>query len=258
MANHYRLLLALLALTLLLPMAFAADPVMLFTHNLRQDSTSNMTAAVDFNAMKNYVVMVGGPAGETAWVLFSKNMDEMLSGACGNIMKKDKTTECSPGNLSLYMTRNFTNKDGYYSFEVTGEFPYRTYKLTVNRIPMDRFGRSLQSGFSLSNRTMPLSDAGVIDLRKDNSAVAKGYQVIGFGIQYVANMPGEVTSATAGSYNAAIGGSTASYDLVGVMENSAPLVVESRELNLLLIFLLAGGLLLVFLVLVFFAGKKKK
>jgi hypothetical protein len=190
--------------------------------------------------------------------LFAKNIDDMLSSACSNMMKRDKSTECSSGNLSLSMTRNLTNKDGYYNFEVTGEFPYRTYKLTVNRIPMDKFGRSLQLGFNPSNRSLPFSDASAIDLRKDNSATAKGYEVIGFGIQYVVNMPGEITSATAGNYTAMVAGSTASYDLVGVMNDSAPLKVESRELNLLLISLLAGVLLLIFLVMAFFAGKKKK
>jgi hypothetical protein len=50
----------------------------------------------------------------------------------------------------------------------------------------------------------------------------------------------------------------AAFNLVDVMADSSPLVVESHELNLFLITLLAGVLLLAFMTFAFLGGRKKK
>jgi hypothetical protein len=225
-----------------------------YTQKVDYDGKSVISNTIDLSVVKGYYKQFGFNSEEE----FAANITSFSQEACGKIMKKDKTIICIADGLTITLNRNFTSKEGYYSFAVIEGVPYKIYRLTVNKIPADKFGKSAQ-GLTFAGYSEP-GMVNPIDLKKkeENSVSAQGLGAIpGFSFTYSIELPGEVTSATAGTYQADISGSTAKFDMVKVMANSAPLVVESRELNVFLIAAGFGFFLLVLLAAMFFMMKKR-
>lgn len=218
------------------------------------EGKSVISNVIDLSSIKGYFNQLGFDSEEQ----FSSNITSFSIDACAKITKKDKTIDCTVADATITLRRNFTSKDGYYTFSVIEGVPYKVYRLTVNKIPVDRFGKAAQGLKFLS-----YSEPGMvnpIDLKKkeDNAISAQGFGAIpGFSFVYQAEVPGEITSAYAGDYKATVSGSTASFDLVKVMGNSSPLIVESRELNVLLLVVGFGFAILVILAAMFFTGRKR-
>ncbi len=218
------------------------------------EGKSVISNIIDLSTIKGYYKQLGFDSEEQ----LAQNLTSFSNDACAKIMKKDKTIECSVGELTIELQRNFTSKEGYYTFSVIEGVPYKIYRLTVNKIPVDKFGKAAQ-GLKFLSYSEPGMTA-TIDLKKkeDNAISSQGFGAIpGFSFVYEAEVPGEIISATAGTYMAGVSGSTATFDLVNVMENSSPLVVESRELNVLLIAAGLGFAVLVGLAAMFFMMKKR-
>ena len=261
--------LSLLALSLVLLVSgfVAAEQgqyLLVFDQQVSQDSSALYTGTIDFSAFSSYFSALGSASSAEAEQKFKDNITQLLPLACEKVKKKDKTFECETDNLSLVLRRNFTANEGYYTFEVTGEFPYRTYRVIVNKIPLDKFGKVLQQSLGKGSSETEtafsvFSEAKAIDFKKteDNALSSAGFKMLGLNLLYNVEMPGEITSATSGGYNAVVSGSTAGFNLVDVMENSAPLVVESRELNVFLFVMIGGVILLVLLTLAFLNSRKK-
>ena len=134
------------------------------------------------------------------------------------------------------MKKEFTTKDGYYTFEAKEGIPYTTYTLKVNKIPVDKFSKELQAqqkiiAASPYGSGIPLKMTA-IDLRKaeDTSIAAQGLeQVQGLGLIYSVEMPGEIVKAEAGNYFAAVSGNTAEFDLLSVMKIPPHLLLNPRR-----------------------------
>ncbi|MFA6530835.1 MAG: hypothetical protein WCT31_03830, partial [Candidatus Micrarchaeia archaeon] len=115
-------------------------------HQVVYDSGSSViTNTIDFSTMSGYFTVIGGNIAAEVGQKFMDNMALILPNACEKIVKKDRTIECSYDGLTLSMKKNFTAKDGYYTFESEEGLPYKKYRLTVNKIPVDKFGKPLQS-----------------------------------------------------------------------------------------------------------------
>lgn len=232
-----------------------------FTQKMERDGTSVVESRTNLVQYPGYLKLINDEfkkkdvAGEIGVV---------IENVCKGIEETDPLTKCNVEDLSLIMKKEFTIKDGYYTFEAKEGIPYTTYVLKVNKIPVDKFSKELQA----QQKTIAASQYGsgiplkmtAIDLRKaeDASIAAQGLeQVQGAGLIYAIEMPGEIVKAESGAYNASITGNTAEFDLIDVMKNSSPLVVESQEINVLWIVIILGTIALVVVGYSFFAGQKK-
>jgi hypothetical protein len=91
-----------------------------------------------------------------------------------------------------------------------------------------------------------------------NSEVVAALRLIQANITYTVVMPVAVSEAGAGNASGSIDGSSASFDLVEVLDASKPITVKSRELNLGYLVAIAGVVVLVALALSFFGMKPAK
>lgn len=238
----------------------------LLTVYQKVDSNSNsiITSKVDFSALASYFYVLSPDFSFELEQKFKESLSEILPGFCEKIYKKDKNTACTAEEYSLSLSKNFTSKEGYYTFEKTGEFPYKTYRIVVSRIPLDKFGKLYQYGLGTGSEESEaafsmFSSSKMIDLKKkdENAITAQGMEMFQFSFNYEIEMPGEITSANAGSYSGLVSGSKADFNMIEVMKNSSPLVVESRELNIFVIVIGLGVLLLALVSFMFFKFNKK-
>lgn len=245
----------------LLPASSFSSATIDFHQYITDSGVSVITNTIDFSTMSGYFTVIGGNFAVEVEQKFLDNMAFIMPSACDKITKKDRTIECGYDGLSLYMRKNFTAKDGYYSFETEEGLPYKKYKLTVYKLPVDKFGKPLQSILQdpdVGDTVSIVSSASAIDLRKseDNAISASGFELLKIGVEYRVAMPANVESAYAGNYTAQIDDNVANFDVVSVMKDSAPLVIISKELNLLLISVSICVILILLVAFLFFFGRK--
>lgn len=224
-----------------------------FTQKVGIDGTSIIEDKLDFNSMTGFYKELGFNSEDA----LRNNLTSIVTNYCDKIATKDKTIGCVADGLTITLSRNFTSKEGYYTFEANDGVPYKTYKLTINKIPMEKFGKAAQ-GLKFGTYFDGSGIAKDIDLRKtdENAVSAQGLAgVPGLQLEYSVEIPGEMTSATAGNYSAKITDNKATFNVVDVMASSAPLVIESKELNVFLIVVVVGVIVLLLLAFVFFSFK---
>lgn len=232
-----------------------------FTQKMERDGTSVVESKTNLVQYPGYLKLIND---EFKKKDVTGEIAALLDKVCQGIAEKDPLTKCNVEDLSLVMKKEFTTKDGYYTFEAKEGIPYTIYTLKVNKIPVDKFSKELQAQQKIIAASPYGSDIplkmSAIDLRKtgDTSIAAQGLeQVQGVSLIYAIEMPGEIVKAEAGAYFAGISGNTAEFDLLDMMKNSSPLVVESQEINVLWIVVIIGILALVVVGHLFFASQKK-
>jgi hypothetical protein len=149
---------------------------------------------------------------------------------------------------------------GYYSFESAYGIPFTTRTLVVGSIPNDRFGQSLAAILAGANITtgQETGAADALDLRdKTNPESAMYLEKFRANLTYSIVMPSDISGADAGNYTAATDGSTATFDLVQVLERSSAMTVASREINSPAIVVIAGVIVVAGLALAFFTSKPR-
>jgi len=152
---------------------------------------------------------------------------QRMSDVCAGGFK----TPCSVDAVkrTVHMQDTFSEKDGYYSFKADYGFPSIRYVVTVNSLPIDRFGYDLDSLLSAANATKGAS-AGTIrslELNADNSKTAAQLAQIGTNISYTIVMPDYIDQAPEGTVN----GKRVVFDVVTLMGREGPVTVASSELN---------------------------
>jgi len=131
--------------------------------------------------------------------------------------------------------------------------------LTVKKIPTDKFSRSLERILREAGVVEGSGSAAeAIDLLNDNSKEAEFLRKFNVNIVYTIEMPAGITEATAGDVSGAIDGTSVSFDLLEVMENQAPIVVKSSQLNTSYVIIAAAIVVLAGLAMLFRGSKKKR
>lgn len=229
-----------------------------YTHNVDKNGNSEISVVMDFSKLPFYASQFGKTKDQSKSVL-----SKALAEACENTAKIDKSTECSVQDDKVLMKKSFTDKDGYYTFEVNEGIPYRTYRMIIYKIPSESFAKLLYptakkytSDFlSADIEGVPL----IIDLRKkqENAITASGLKLLpDFDYTYEVQMPGEIINSYYGNNSVQSSGNKVKFNLVQVLEKSEPLVIESKEINILLIGLIIGAIIIIGLWLSFFSKQK--
>jgi len=166
---------------------------------------------------------------------------------------------CSVEGNVITITEEF-QPGNYYTFTAESGFPFTTYTFQQNKIPTDVFSESLDNVLKAAgaiNKTGKAAD--VLDLtdREKNVQSAVFFRKFKANITYVINMPGGISEAHAGDVNAEVEGSSATFDVVALMEESEPVTVKSGELNLGLLVLVAGVIVVGALAISFVRSKAK-
>ncbi|MBI2079936.1 hypothetical protein HYT84_04160 [Candidatus Micrarchaeota archaeon] len=231
-----------------------------YYQKIDRDGTSKVTLTSDFSKLPFY-----GSQIEKSEEDVNTLTEQALSEMCENAKKLDKTITCNIKDPKIIeMEKDFDVKDGYYVFEVNEGIPFNTYRAIIYKIPSDQFGRAVYptaKGYLsyLSNTAFPQSPSA-IDFRKkqENAITAAGLKdIIAFEYTYTVEMPGEVINAYAGETIAKVKGNTAEFNVVEVLQKSEPLVVESREFNIVWSGLIIGIIIMLGLAFSFFFMKEK-
>ena len=173
--------------------------------------------------------------------------------------KSQKRVVCSVDAPGKSVTMNDTfEPGGYYEFTSDYGLPFITHTLTISKIPTDRFSSILDSILVGANVTSSSGgSSGAIDLADSatNRGNAKVLRQLRANITYTVIMPMPVSGAVSGNMSGAVSGDQASFDLVGVLEQSKPIVVKSEEPNLGYITVIIGVVVIIALAVSFMSSK---
>ena len=183
----------------------------------------------------------------------------MLSTVCSSGKNAlPEGTECSVDGNKITLRRSFTPQDGFYTFEASGS----KYKVEVKKIPIKSFSKPNAGTTDSSGGLGGLGSGESKDIdftdKIGNAQTAIGFQTLKMNMTYIVEMPAGVTKATAGKYNAKIEGNKAIFDLVQVLGDSEPLVVEAEGGTSTMMLVIAGVVVLAVLLLLWFFVFNKK
>jgi hypothetical protein len=160
-------------------------------------------------------------------------------------------------NKTIVVSERF-GTGGYYSSETDYGLPFITQTVSIERIPNDRFGSTLE--IILSSADITGAESGTVsalNLRdKSNQETAMYLKKFKANLSYTVVMPAAVFSASAGNYSAQIDGQYARFDLLKVLDQSQPMRIASREINSAAIVAIIGLIVLAALALTFFGSKR--
>jgi len=163
------------------------------------------------------------------------------------VCKADPSLDCSLQDTILTMNMDLEDGNDYYAFQTDNGFPFVTTTLTISKIPSDLFDARINSILLQSKLVSDEGSAKPIDLseKSANRAKAEALKRSGFEVMYSVQMPN---------------GQLNSYDLVAILEDSKPLIIQTQEINSWTIVLLLGIGLVAFVAYTFFgnrSGRKK-
>lgn len=218
-----------------------------------KSGNSEIQYAIDFTPMVTLLASQSGLPTDELMQNISKGIIEI----CVNTTQANPSTSCTADGAKMVLKRPFA-PGGHYTFATESGIPYIVYKVNVNKIPSDQFNvdlSSLSGGLGGEEQTQEAIDLNAKDKNKLTAAQMK--VLTGFEIKYTVEMPGEITKAVAGNTQATINGTKASFDVLKVMEDSAPLTIEARELNMVVVLGVGLVVVLVILAIAFFMFKKQ-
>ncbi len=192
--------------------------------------------------------------------VFSSQLTSDALGKMAALCKSDRDLDCDVDVANKKVTiREKLSPGAYYSFSSDYGLPYVTHTMVVNSIPSDRFAADLDK-LLLGAGVTDSSGGGVdsIDLR-DKAANNKSVYYLKLfraNITYTITMPLEIAEAKAGSVAGEIGGDSVTFDLVRVMEESAPITVRCTELNLGYLVGIGGIIVVAVLAALFISSRK--
>lgn len=160
----------------------------------------------------------------------------------------------------IKITESFSS-GAYYSLVGDYGLPDTTYTLVISKIPVDKFTQKLEKILVATGEGTPNEDnVNAIDLRDKatNAQSAALLKTFLAEITYVVEMPSEIKTAYAGNVTATVVGSTATFDVVSILEDSEPMVIVSRETNYGYLVAIAGVIVLIVLAYVFMASSRPR
>ncbi|HSB47383.1 MAG TPA: hypothetical protein VLD37_05190 [Candidatus Bilamarchaeum sp.] len=163
---------------------------------------------------------------------------------------------------TVTITESFS-PGGYYTYSSEYGIPEVAYTLTINKIPNDKFASSLSKLLIAANISGAAEGAGSVNPidfedEANNREAAGILRQIRANLTYTIVMPFDVDEAHAGNITGTVSGKTVTFDLVSLLQESKPIVVRSRELNLGYIVLFIGLIAVAALAFSFFWSKPMK
>ncbi len=227
-----------------------------FYHKIAKDGKSEFQVTYDVSQILA-LTMQNQPPG-TSIDTITTNMSTSLNQLCDEIKKNDLNIECTVDALKITIKRAFSPGDGFYTFSIESGFPTTIYKVVVNKIPLSKMialqpDQQTATGVEMAS----VHDIDFSD-KETNKFWSQGLDPDNelIKITYIVEMPGEVTKAEAGTYKADITSSKATFDLVQVSNDSAPLIIESKETNMVMILLIAFVVIIIIIAIVFYISRR--
>lgn len=183
------------------------------------------------------------------------SLRKQMQDTCESIATSKTGTSCKVDNNTMILTRSLTVADEY-AFQSQMGLPYNNYKITVNKLSFNKFIPAKQKNeaglFGVFAQPIDMTE------KEQNKAFATKLKQLNISVQYDIEMPGEIVSASAGKAKPVINGNTVSFNLADALENSAPMEIESQELNVAPLLLILLVLVVAALAYLFFTTGKKK
>jgi hypothetical protein len=230
----------MMALLIVLALSFSTMDRM-YVQDIRPDGSSTIQKTMDLS-------------------IFANKLSASSFQAMADFCARSSQVSCSVDAASKTVTIKESLASGsYYSVNSEYGFPFITQTLTIDRIPNDMFGASLNTILAAANITAPDQSAvQALNLHDDNNASASVLKAIGANYTYIVTMPSSVSEARSGGYNAAIDGDSATFDLVQVLSQSQPMVLVSGQINSFVVVIIIGIIVLGALAYSFFGSKPSK
>jgi hypothetical protein len=208
-----------------------------YVHIVNQDETSSITQITDL----------------AIYGLFDSSMPTKMADTCKKVSEPDIDCTVTGNRLNLNTTMNKNN--GYFTLENDYGFPYITYTLTINALPNDKFHAAMIKASGVSTQA---AESQNLSKKEDNKILSSQLKAMNMELNYVVALPGELISATAGSYQANISNGSALFVMSDVFADSEPLVIKSKSLNLGALAMLVGVVFLVVLAYLYLKSKQRK
>ncbi len=190
------------------------------THKQNSNGSAEVTQTTDFSGLVSATEGLGDLGGEnndsitTTSGLSSSDFED----TCDEV---EEGVECTVDVEKSIVTlkKTFTSENAFYTFETESDFFTKNHKLTVDELPnFKKEGVEEADGAP----TGKITDT-------TNLEQAKLLQTYGVEMTYIVEMPGKITSAE-GSEE--IEKNVATFDLLEMMDDGEPIVVESKETGL--------------------------
>lgn len=187
----------------------------------------------------------------------STNSVSLLSETCYNVSKSNPDIKCNYSNSGVItLTKTFKPKEAFYTFETKDDFLVKKYRLTIDQLP-DLGEDTSNVDSSTSQYLSQYTSNGKVTLNGSGSKMtASVLKVAGVEYEYRVSMPGDITKAkNAKKFDKSI----AVFDVIELMEDGKPIVVESEEINWLVVAFLAfmGFVLLAAIALIIVLGLRR-
>lgn len=217
------------------------------THTQYADGSAQVTHQTDMSSLYSLLESYGSSYG----LAYASNLTTALEKPCETTKFNYADVTCTFEENILTLSKRYKPGESFYKFEVKEELLTKSYRLTINQMPdlengsaLDLnslygsgYGNSYNSDYnSLYSKNYYFSDP-------ENSALIPIMKLYGMEATYTITMPGEIKNTSGGK----ISGSQVTFDVLEVMKDRKPIVVESQEYNLFFI----GGVII--LVIIFFA-----
>jgi hypothetical protein len=169
------------------------------------------------------------------------DIDAAFALACANITKQHPEVKCTPGSGGVIsLQRTYGPSNAFYKFETKDDIIMTEYRLTVDDLPQMYDASSLGSSASSMSQYSDYTSAAIT--APGSRASASILKASGAKYEYDISMPGSITSAPgAKSFNS----TGATFDVLQMMDDGKPIVVESQEINWLVVAVLAAIALVV-------------
>lgn len=194
--------------------------------------------------------------------IFASQLSDEAFVKMDNYCKTTTEMVCSidVNNKIVRITESFSS-GAYYSF--TGDYglPDTTYTLVISKIPVDKFTQKFEKILVATGEGTPSGDSGnAIDLRDKtkNAESATLLKTFLAKLTYVVEMPADIEMAYAGNVTATVDGSTATFDLVAILDDSEPMIIVSKETNYGYLVAIAGVIVLIALAYAFVASSRPR
>ncbi len=228
----------IIALLIVMALSFATVDQS-YVQDISADGTSSLQKTMDISIFSNQL---------------SNSTLLAMAAFCSSTTK----VACSVDTVSKTLTIKETLPPGsYYSVETQYGFPFITQTVTIDRIPNDMFGDSLNTILAASN----ITTSGVVqalNIRDNNSASVAALRALNANFTYTVEMPASISTAQSGAYAAAIQGTEARFDLIEVLSQSQPMVVVTSQINAFAVVGIIGVIALAALAYSFFSMRPAK
>lgn len=225
-----------------------------YYHKINPDGSSTISQTTD------YAKVI---ASETE---NGKNSQKLLDSAELAFARVCSTTkmECRYDESSITLTDTANQRNDFYEFESAQSLFGSSYKITINKIPRQKFDSALQKGRDALDKSL-IGDAEkeiVPDLdlndREGNAQLARDLKNNNADAMYVVEFPVAITSATSGNYSARIKGNIAEFDMAAVLSDSSPITIEGSESNPSLLVMAILGIALIYIWMTFMKQRKTR